>query len=690
MEAEEAETAVSVELLSSSSMEKDPMADGASADLSSEHAGDGVRVKTSSGIEADLSTTGSTRTGTSISADNTLQPDRMHKIGHRRVNEDGQVTYKKKPTSELMAAIQLGIGQSITSLSTKPKRDLLLQDFTIVETVFFPKDGSSQTPAHQCSDFRFKAYAPIAFRYFKELFGIQPHAFLLSLCNYPLRELSNPGASGSIFYITDDDEFIIKTVQHKEAEFLQKLLPGYYMNLNQNPRTLLPKFYGLYCYECSGKNIRFVVMNNLLPSSIKLHEKYDLKGSTYKRKASKQERAKTCPTLKDLDYRELHTDGIMLEAETFSALLKTMDRDCRVLQSFQIMDYSLLMGVHNLDQAVRERQSKTVAISPASSDLLSPHGGLTRGRSVHQRLAQFSTTMEAIQARSEPLEIDDEEVPPGGIPARNSKGERLLLYIGIIDILQSYRLVKKLEHTVKSIVHDGDSISVHRPGFYSQRFLEFSQQQVFKKVPSLDQMQVKGQHVRFKKLVQIALKHSTAMNKASVGNQKECEKETEINSEVSQDGRPDVLPETLTSVQDANILTVIDDSDIRHDQSSVCYSSHNTCGSDEYLSLNSYSVSTPTHTECTEGIPSYTVSSPSISSEILAESTPLHFQVSGQECQNSHSIEGITEDLSSLATLKEVSGRLEEVSKNANHDSDHDSCITDGHQPEEESVETSL
>lgn len=27
----------------------------------------------------------------------------------------------------------------------------------------------------------------------------------------------------------------------------------------------------------------------------------------------------------------------------------------------------------------------------------------------------------------------------GGIPAVNGKGERLLLYIGIIDILQSYR-----------------------------------------------------------------------------------------------------------------------------------------------------------------------------------------------------------------------------------------------------------
>lgn len=108
----------------------------------------------------------------------------------------------------------------------------------------------------------------------------------MSMCSSPLRELSNPGASGSIFYLTDDDEFIIKTVQHKEGEFLQKLLPGYYMNLNQNPRTLLPKFFGLYCFQCNSKNVRLVVMNNLLPSYVRMHLKYDLKGSTYKRKVS--------------------------------------------------------------------------------------------------------------------------------------------------------------------------------------------------------------------------------------------------------------------------------------------------------------------------------------------------------------------------------------------------------------------
>lgn len=50
-----------------------------------------------------------------------------------------------------------------------------------------------------------------------------------SLCNERLIELSNSGASGSLFYVSSDDEYIIKTVQHKEAEFLQKLLPGYFM-----------------------------------------------------------------------------------------------------------------------------------------------------------------------------------------------------------------------------------------------------------------------------------------------------------------------------------------------------------------------------------------------------------------------------------------------------------------------------
>ncbi|XP_054146879.1 phosphatidylinositol 4-phosphate 5-kinase type-1 gamma isoform X1 [Melozone crissalis] len=400
------------------------------------------------------------------------QPGQGKRIGHRSVDASGETTYKKTTSSTLKGAIQLGIGYTVGNLSSKPERDVLMQDFYVVESIFFPSEGSNLTPAHHFADFRFKTYAPVAFRYFRELFGIRPDDYLYSLCNEPLIELSNPGASGSLFYVTSDDEFIIKTVMHKEAEFLQKLLPGYYMNLNQNPRTLLPKFYGLYCVQSGGKNIRVVVMNNILPRVVKMHLKFDLKGSTYKRRASKKEKEKSSPTYKDLDFIQDMPEGLMLDADTFSALVKTLQRDCLVLESFKIMDYSLLLGVHNIDQHEREQLSEGA------------HSTSDEKRPVGQK-ALYSTAMESIQggaARGEAIDTDD---TMGGIPAVNGKGERLLLHVGIIDILQSYRFIKKLEHTWKALVHDGDTVSVHRPSFYAERFFKFMTNTVFRKNSSL-------------------------------------------------------------------------------------------------------------------------------------------------------------------------------------------------------------
>uniref|UniRef100_G3S9P7 PIPK domain-containing protein n=1 Tax=Gorilla gorilla gorilla TaxID=9595 RepID=G3S9P7_GORGO len=396
----------------------------------------------------------------------------IKKTGHRGVDSSGETTYKKTTSTALKGAIQLGITYTVGSLSTKPERDVLMQDFYVVESIFFPSEGSNLTPAHHYNDFRFKTYAPVAFRYFRELFGIPPDDYLCSLCgDEPLIELCSSGASGSLFYVSSDDELIIKTLQHKEAEFLQKLLPGYYLNLSQNPRTLLPKFFGLYCVQTGGKNIRIVVMNNLLPRSVKMHIKYDLKGSTYKRRASQKEREKPLPTFKDLDFLQDIPDGLFLDADMYNALCKTLQRDCLVLQSFKIMDYSLWLSIHNIDHAQRE---------PLSSDTLQV--SIDTQRLAPQK-ALYSTAMEFIQGEArlgDTMEADDHM---GGIPAQNSKGERLLLYIGIIDILQSYTFLKKLEHSWKAVVHDGDTVSVHRPGFYAERFQHFMCNAVFKKIP---------------------------------------------------------------------------------------------------------------------------------------------------------------------------------------------------------------
>ena len=36
------------------------------------------------------------------------------------------------------------------------------------------------------------------------------------------------------------------------------------------------------------------------------------------------------PTYKDLDFMEIHPEGILLEADTYTALTNTIKRDCRV------------------------------------------------------------------------------------------------------------------------------------------------------------------------------------------------------------------------------------------------------------------------------------------------------------------------------------------------------------------------
>lgn len=42
-------------------------------------------------------------------------------------------------SSALKGAIQLGIGYTVGNLSSKPERDVLMQDFYVVESIFFPR-----------------------------------------------------------------------------------------------------------------------------------------------------------------------------------------------------------------------------------------------------------------------------------------------------------------------------------------------------------------------------------------------------------------------------------------------------------------------------------------------------------------------------------------------------------------------
>ena len=61
-----------------------------------------------------------------------------------------------------------------------------------------------------------------------------------------------------------------------------------------------------------------------------MHMKFDLKGSTKGRKASKNELKKSHPTYKDLDLVNKYSNNIFVDPDIKQVLMKTMNSDCLV------------------------------------------------------------------------------------------------------------------------------------------------------------------------------------------------------------------------------------------------------------------------------------------------------------------------------------------------------------------------
>ena len=56
-------------------------------------------------------------------------------------------------------------------------------------------------------------------RHLRKLFSVDAADYMLTICGSDaLRELSSPGKSGSFFYLTQDDRFMIKTVKKSEVK----------------------------------------------------------------------------------------------------------------------------------------------------------------------------------------------------------------------------------------------------------------------------------------------------------------------------------------------------------------------------------------------------------------------------------------------------------------------------------------
>lgn len=170
----------------------------------------------------------------------------------------GEIINQDHRSYELMLDLQLGVRWSVSKVTQAPGSAALTDEhFENKVKVAFPREGSRETPPHPNSDFRWKDYCPMVFRKLRTLFVVDPGEYMLSICGeQALRELSSPGKSGALFYISHDDRFLIKTMRRNEMRTLLAMLPQYYEHVQNNPHTLVTKFYGLYRIKLHSKHAK--------------------------------------------------------------------------------------------------------------------------------------------------------------------------------------------------------------------------------------------------------------------------------------------------------------------------------------------------------------------------------------------------------------------------------------------------
>ena len=354
-----------------------------------------------------------------------------------------------------------GIRFTVSRTNAKINRDLTDSDFDARHKFSFDITGNELTPSAKY-DFKFKDYAPWVFRHLRAKFQIDPADYLMSLTSkYILSELGSPGKSGSFFYFSRDYKYIIKTIHHAEHKLLRKILREYYSHIEKYPNTLISQFYGLHRVKIPyGRKIHFVVMNNLFPPHRDIHQTFDLKGSTIGRDF-KEEDLEHNPraTLKDLNWLR-RNNHFEFGPQKKALFVEQMKRDVALLQRLKIMDYSLLVGIHDLSKGNEEKlRDKTLRVfQPGGDDEAEPQiKMLTRTPSKLENARQAKQLRQIIKKEKPvPMDKSTSKMPEemleerknfvfysddGGFGATHEDGQpgEEIYYLGIIDCLTHVR-----------------------------------------------------------------------------------------------------------------------------------------------------------------------------------------------------------------------------------------------------------
>jgi 1-phosphatidylinositol-4-phosphate 5-kinase len=296
--------------------------------------------------------------------------------------------------------------------------------------------------------FAFTEYFPSEFAEIRAWADISSTAYIQTF-ELDLLEFITNSKSGMFFFYTSDGKYLVKSLKKAEFVFFQKIFQEYYAFLEANPNSFVNKFFGMYqikrtnqSHVVSGSSttsdessassdICFIIMESIFYSDLDVTKIYDLKGSTKGRELSQKEKASMkVPVLKDLDFLN---DGTHINVGRVASqkFVEQLQKGVKFLHELQIMDYSLLLGIHYRTSGSGVPQTGKTLRQPYMFRY--DHGGIS------------------------------------GVD--NNANE--VYFCGLIDILQRFNAKKRVENVVKRIASTQKEISCVPPKVYADRMVDF-------------------------------------------------------------------------------------------------------------------------------------------------------------------------------------------------------------------------
>ncbi|XP_052245629.1 phosphatidylinositol 5-phosphate 4-kinase type-2 alpha-like [Dreissena polymorpha] len=289
--------------------------------------------------------------------------------------------------------------------------------------------------------------------------------------------MDSPGRSGARMILSHDKRYFIKTLVSEEVEQMHHLLKQYLQHIVEcHANTMLPHYLGMYRITVNDVETYLCVMRNVFSPRQPTHKKYDLKGSTVDRCASDKEKAKELPTFKDNDFLE-DDAKVNIGAEEKAELMNKLTRDVNFLASLHLMDYSLIVGIHDCDRIEPEGSDINAQNSESDGEPVSGEDENGLEEQVPD-IGGFAPTPPDSPQPYGPVPAFNGDIDPNiekfGVKSLEGGPKKEICFLALIDILTRYGMKKRTALAAKTMKHGvGAEISTVHPDQYAKRFLEF-------------------------------------------------------------------------------------------------------------------------------------------------------------------------------------------------------------------------